>query len=466
MGQNNLDHIIRETLSNHHSAIDTNELWSSIQQTKRRAFYRTIIFIAFGLALAGITLFTIYLGGNSKNTTSAGIETDNRSEIVSNNVAVENESSVDGAIQNQIESNEENQKTSYISELVNTGQDDNTNISNTENLQSSIKEKNNSDNQSKSTVALPEASKQTIASVESPEVEENLINSNLLTEETSTSSTFNRYVEALEDIEVMNHMTDSNTDKMIDAPGFAKSTECPTFGKSKNRIFAEVYTTADYASHSLSSGLEFADYLTERQTSQSAQPGYSAGLQFKYLFDNGLFVKGGLEYGVSRERFRYRKETITTEIRPNQVIGIEIDMNGDTTLVLGNAPVTTIETKNWRVNNTYKSLGVPISVGYQIERGPWFYSIEAGIVYNFLFDFNGMHLDETLEPIVASSYFQDNTAINYAAGLTAGYRLTPNMNFIIRSNFRMNGSNINSTVNLIDHRITSFGAGIGLEYEF
>ena len=231
-------------------------------------------------------------------------------------------------------------------------------------------------------------------------------------------------------------------------------------------MFVEAYSSVDYIMNSYATAQEYTDYLEEREASQAYRPSYRAGVQAKYLLDMGLFFRAGIEYSVAREKFRYRTETITTEILPNQIINIHIDMNGDSIITLGNAPVTTIETRNWRVKNEYKSLDIPISVGYQIDKGKWFYTAELGIAYNLNFGFNGMVLDDNLEPLQAGSYFKDKTGLNYTAGLAAGYKFRPNMNLMFRLSMRTQQSNINTAINLIDQKYTTVGTGLGLEYEF
>jgi hypothetical protein len=169
---------------------------------------------------------------------------------------------------------------------------------------------------------------------------------------------------------------------------------------------------------------------------------------------------------VAREKFIYRTETISTEILPNQIINIHIDMNGDSIITLGNAPVTTIETKNWRVKNSYSSLDIPFSIGYQMDRGNWIYGAEIGASYNLKFNFTGLLLDESLEPYKAEDYFKNKTGVKYSLGLNAGYRIKPKMNLMFRMSLNTHSSKINNVNNLIDQQYTVVGTSLGLEFEF
>ena len=103
-----------------------------------------------------------------------------------------------------------------------------------------------------------------------------------------------------------------------------------------------------------------------------------AGLHLKYLFTNGIYVKSGIEQATLRENFNRLTWVTETEVKPNQLIYIDIDMNGDTTFTYGNALVTTKTPYRDDTNNTHKSLDIPFLVGYQTKRGRLKYGIEAG----------------------------------------------------------------------------------------
>ncbi len=471
MGQNNLDHYIKSTLSDHPTMINTDEIWSGIQYKKKNRAYR---FIAI-FSLICISLLSVFLvrqsaidkksneqalnyssDDNVNNILTSNKQLINASEsnIINNNLFdssgnLENNKNVETAATNKLEFSDN--KTIDFDLKLNNSSNLNKDKSPIETTKYYNKEASTTKKYNPSNIELK---KESLYHQKGESVKKQLLIKPLM--KSKIINKFDILHTPLKELDVKH-------DALL---MLIASTDCPTFESKKNRIFGEVYSTLDYITRSYNSSIESQEYLSERTSSQSYRPSFRAGAQFKYLFNNGIFVKSGIEYGVARERFSFRKETITTEIKPNQVINIHIDTNGDTTRTLGNAEVTIIETKNWKVKNSYKSFGIPLSVGYHIHTGPWFYALEAGIIYNLSFTFKGMILDQSMTPIEAGTYFKDKIGINYTFGLTAGYHIHPQLNFIIKANLRSINNNINSDINIIDEKYTMIGTGIGLEYQF
>ena len=241
--------------------------------------------------------------------------------------------------------------------------------------------------------------------------------------------------------------------------------ECYDYRGKKNSIYAVAYTSADVIMKSLTSTSDFSEYRDSRESTESSLLSYHAGVQMKYLFDNGIYVKGGIEYGQVRERFSYRRTTEVTEILPGQIIQIDIQPNGDTTIVYGNAPVTTITMKNWRVGNNYKTLDFTALAGYQISKGSLVYSAELGASYNTSFSFSGLILDETGEPFAADNYFDDRVNWSVLGAFNVGYKLNSKSTIFTGMNFKHLMSPVNSSVNVVDQKYTRLGVHLGIEFK-
>jgi hypothetical protein len=465
MGQDNLERHIRQSLINHETALDTDALWSSIEgvQSKSRLKRYLIAALLFLFSTAAIAYVAYNLsldktiadsGKVSNYQSNTSLEKSSSQNIKSNDQATNNKLLITPDTEVTVADNNKN-----LNAIESKGVFGNTSVAN-ETAQS---ENNNA----------PTAQNDVLKSAEPVNLSNNrsLLNNNLsagqLISKQSHTLLDNKNENSQLDIQKLESLRPMDLDRQLaESLPFIKKTECPTFGKKKNRIFAELYSSVDYVINNYDAAIEVQEYLGQRESTQSYQPSYRAGAQFKYLFDNGLYFKMGLEYAAARERFRHRTETITTEILPNQVIGIFVDMNGDTTITLGNAPVTTIETRNWRVKNSYRSIGIPINIGYQFDRGPWFYGLDAGIIYNLQFDFRGMLLSPSGEPVEADNYFKNNIGISFNTCLTAGYRSQENWSVLFKLNARTQSANINTDMNPVNQRYTMVGTGIGLEYEF
>lgn len=245
----------------------------------------------------------------------------------------------------------------------------------------------------------------------------------------------------------------------------ARQIECYDYSGKKGSFSLYALSGLDYNIRSLTSAAENSTYLDERKSTESLLIGWHSGLGLKYTFDNGLYIKGGLEYGQIRERFNYRRVTETTEILPGQIIQIDIQPNGDTTFVYGNAPVTTIEMKNWRVGNTYKVLDITSLIGYEMERGSLVYSAELGAAYNMHFGFNGLILDPADEPFTADGFFKDKINWSVLAALNVGYRMNSRATIFGGLNYRGILDNINTNSNPIDQKYNRIGLHAGIEFK-
>ncbi len=239
--------------------------------------------------------------------------------------------------------------------------------------------------------------------------------------------------------------------------------ECYSYGKNHGTLFLLPYVSTDFVSSSMKVAPENEAYLLDRQNSQNQLLSFRSGLQLKFLFDNGLYLKGGVEYGQIRERFEYRKTTVTDTLLPGQLLEINIDLDGDTTLIIGVGPVEIHEMKNWRVGNNYKSLGINALAGYQIEKGRFYYGIETGIDYNVWFDFDGFLVDAAQNPNLADHYFVSKTKLSLLAAVNMGYKIFPRTSVFANLNYKGNINDINSQSNLVKQKNNLIGVAFGLE---
>ncbi len=239
--------------------------------------------------------------------------------------------------------------------------------------------------------------------------------------------------------------------------------ECYDHRKKVHPFYLEVYSSVDFIKNWLSAnGNEELSYLNERKATQTQLQGYRAGLRLKYLTRSGLYFKAGVEFGAIRERFDRSETTEKTEILPNQLL--ETITQADTTIyIYGDAPVTIVETTSWKVWNTYKTVGIPVLLGYQTELKKFNLGIELGAIYNVLYKFEGMLLDKTLVPTMDPDFFKNRINTSLTGGLSLGYKLNSRYTAMAYTSFKHNLSDINNQYNPITQSNSKIGIGIGLE---
>lgn len=244
-----------------------------------------------------------------------------------------------------------------------------------------------------------------------------------------------------------------------------KSIECYDYSPKKFHFSILAYTSADYYRKSMSAESGLAqNYLSNRKETQKAQISNRSGLLIKLRHRKGLYVKFGAEAGFLRERFSHQTRDTITEIVPNQLINVDIDINGDTTLTYGNAPVTTISSKNWRVNNLHRTIGIPILIGYEKKLSKFNIGMELGVLYNIHRSFEGWLLGPPDAPSDAKDYFTSSNDLNLTGGFNITYELNKRYSLVGLATFRQNMNRINNeSINGITQKNTTFGLGVGLE---
>jgi len=206
------------------------------------------------------------------------------------------------------------------------------------------------------------------------------------------------------------------------------------------------------------------NYLNQRKNTQKVQVSNRSGLQFKIRHKSGVYAKFGAEIGFLRERFFHETRDTVTEILPDQLLNIDVDTNGDTTRTYGNAPVTTISNKTWKINNTLRTIGIPVLVGYQNKFNKLNIGFEIGALYNINHNFEGWLLGPTSNPIEVQDYFITSNDLNLTGGININYELSKKYSAFIMSSFRQNLNKINQeNTNYINQRNTILGIGVGIE---
>ncbi|NNE26917.1 MAG: hypothetical protein HKN09_08740 [Saprospiraceae bacterium] len=471
MGQDNLNQI-KNILGDHITAIDNDALWAGIATKQAQSRKRRFVYYLAGLIiiLLGV-LGVVYLNNTGKS-----------SQLVESNISTENIKS------NQASEQRPGQELSTIQNSDNSSTENN-------NKPSSITEGLNESNDNLITASALESSAalsdQASSSHSQIDISPSSLSNHLADNssiETNNKTTIESSIKASESIEYnpnviirenisypsLNHLgmlpltsLSGNTERNFKAPLISKRSniECYNYGKKKIPVYLEIYTGLDFVDPAYNASFENQGYLDERKASQSVKLSYNAGAQLKFLFDNGLYLKAGVDYSQYKERFKYNKTTTIDTILPNQLIEINILPNGDTSWVYGNAPATIIESKNWRVGNDYREVGISALAGYQLERNKSFIGIESGVLYNLWFDFNGMLLNPSNNPVMVNDYFKSRNNLSILASLKYGYRVNDRIALLAGLNYRSNLSDINSTKNLVNQRNRRIGMSAGVEFK-
>ena len=499
MDQNSLDKIFKKSLENHKTSLDKDALWVAINGNtpKRRFGYLRLLSILGAGALLGFTFLYSYGEAqplevkspasfiSQSNTTTQEIN-NHKPEI--NKLNQENPKSIQTLNTVPISITKEKKLNSIGKSKLEVNQDSKT----TNDQASFFADKENHDNREKAGVTQvsndnsnnilsidSSASSLSFDSVFATRSSINNINSDidksLVAKASSESSieksilielSFNKTKQSISPIR--------SSEIAITGLGFhrkapllsgkqRKQVECYDYSKKRNKFSGEIYTSVDFVSTQFEASNDLRDYMQRRDETQTQLEGYRSGLRLKYSLSNGLYIKAGLEAGLIKERFNEEISEEIVEIRPNQLL--EITMSGDSTIfIYGDAEVTVQRNQIWRVTNTYKSLGIPLLIGYQRQIGRFRYGIDIGAVHNLIYDFDGFIANASGSPLDNPGYFRPNINLSLTGGLSLSYALRKRLNLFLQTSFKQNLEQINTEVNQLQQKNRRIGLGIGVEY--
>ena len=237
--------------------------------------------------------------------------------------------------------------------------------------------------------------------------------------------------------------------------------DCPSFEKdaSGNKEYLEFYLAPDYAIRSLHDTGNSA-YLQKRKESTKYQSAFSAGVRYTKVFNNSMSVRGGVNYSQINEKFTFKQGNLI------QVTYI-INANGDT---IGS--YTTTGTRYKTTINRYRSIDIPIVVGYEVGNGKWHANINAGAIVNVYSWQKGDVLDTAGRPVSittgknSSPYqFKTNAGIGFIGAVSVYYKLTDKLHLVAEPYFRYNFSPMNKETITLKQKYQTVGLRLGVRLD-
>lgn len=237
--------------------------------------------------------------------------------------------------------------------------------------------------------------------------------------------------------------------------------DCPGIEKnaSGNKKYLEIYAGPDYAFRSLSDTGN-SEYLKKRKESTKFSSAYSAGIRYTRVFNNSMSVRAGVNYSQINEKFTFSQGNIVH-------VTYIIDANGDT---LGT--YTTTGTRYKTTVNKYRSIDVPLVVGYELGNGKWHANINAGVIVNIYSWQKGDVLDASYQPVSittgksSSPYqFKTNAGLGFTGGVAVYYKLNEKLHLLAEPYFRYNFSPMNKDNTTLKQKYQTAGLRVGVRLD-
>lgn len=226
-----------------------------------------------------------------------------------------------------------------------------------------------------------------------------------------------------------------------------------------NKKYFEFYAGPDYAFLSLQDTGN-STYLQQRKESTKFRSGYSAGVRYTKVFNNSMSVRGGVNFSQINEKFTFNQGNIVT-------VTYIINANGDT---IGS--YTTTGSRYKRTINRYRSIDIPIMIGYELGNGKLHANINAGPVINIYSWQKGDVLDASGNPVSittgknSSPYqFKTNAGIGFMGAVSVYYKLNDRLHLMAEPYFRYNLGQMNKESITLKQKYQTAGLRLGIRLD-
>ncbi len=237
--------------------------------------------------------------------------------------------------------------------------------------------------------------------------------------------------------------------------------DCPAIEKDAagNKTYVEVYAGPDIAFSNISDTGNSA-YLQKRKESTKFSSAYSAGLRYTKVFNNGISVRTGVNYSQINEKFTFVQGNLV------QITYI-IDANGDTT-----GSYITTGTRYKTTYNKFKTIDVPLLIGYEMGNGKLHANINAGVIVNIYSWQKGEVLDASYQPVnittgkTNSPYqYKTNIGMGFMAAASFYYKLNEKLHVLAEPYFRYSLSPMSKENLTFKQKYNTAGLRLGLRVD-
>ena len=236
---------------------------------------------------------------------------------------------------------------------------------------------------------------------------------------------------------------------------------CPSIEENAagNKTYIEIYGGPDIAFRSLSDTGN-STYLQKRKESTKFSSAYSAGIRYTRVFSNGMSIRTGVNYSQINEKFTYVQGNLV------QVTYI-IDANGDTT-----GSYITTGTRYKTTHNKFRTIDVPLLIGYELGNGKFHANINAGVIINAYSWQKGEVLDASLKPVSITTgkanspyQYKTNIGLGFMTGISAYYKLNEKIHILAEPYFRYSLSPMSKENLTFKQKYNTAGLRLGIRFD-
>lgn len=240
---------------------------------------------------------------------------------------------------------------------------------------------------------------------------------------------------------------------------------CPSDNRRNTDWYLEAYASPDLSFKSVSNVSASPLYMLKKDSSESMQVGYSAGLRLVKPLTDNILLKAGVQYSQANEKYVYRTEN---EVKTTTVVTVRtiIRAPGDTVIVQDTSVLQTVGFRNNTVRNRYRSFDIPLTVGYQFGNEDLKFGINAGVAVNISSWYQGVMLDSSLAIVpltkTGNNVYKTNIGLGLIGSFSVVKKMSEDMHIFFEPYFRYNLSNMTTQQASFKQRFSVGGLAVGL----
>ena len=231
---------------------------------------------------------------------------------------------------------------------------------------------------------------------------------------------------------------------------------CPDFNDKENKSYVDIYSSVDFINRQFSDSAN-SIYLKNRNEVTTSQLSFSAGLRYVKEFGKHFNFSAGLNYSQINEQFKFSKGNIIQIIYVTNATGDTVDI------------YKTESTRYKTTYNKYRTIDLPISIGYGWKKNNWDFIVNAGVVMNIRSFYKGDVLNSDLQPIAmnASTLSKDyqlktNIGLGCIGSMSIVHPINNTFSVFSEPCFRYNFSLMNKETTHFKQRFTTSGLRLGI----
>ena len=242
----------------------------------------------------------------------------------------------------------------------------------------------------------------------------------------------------------------------FNAKPFPKLTiPCPDFNNKENSSYLDIYSSVDFVNRQFSDSAN-SIYLKNRNEVTTSQLSFSAGLRYVKEFGSHFNFSAGLNYSQINEQFKFSKGNIIQIIYVTNASGDTVDI------------YQTESTRYKTTYNKYRTIDLPITLGYGWQKSKWDFIVNAGVVMNIISFYKGDILNSDLQPIAMNAstlskayQLKTNIGLGFIGSMSIVRQLNNKFSVFTEPYLRYNFSLMNKETTHFKQRFTTTGLRLG-----